>query len=175
MELAVVCDLVVGQCRGGARATTTAAACLAPAVTPDELDPEEWSNSGEPAAKGSLLGWTVFLVLVAALLVVEATVGFFEGPALGAHSLPELLGPVAVAAVVGAAYVLAWRDERFRPPHTDSAVLRTAAVLVFFVLFFGSIRLGIVSPVQAWLVVTTLVAAVVVGRAAYVFGVRDDG
>jgi hypothetical protein len=73
------------------------------------MDSDEWSTSGEPAAAGSLLGWTVFLALVASLLAAEATVGF--------------VGPIV---------------------------------------------LGLASPVQMWLVVTAVAAAVVAGRAASV-------
>lgn len=137
------------------------------------MNPEEWDTSGEPAARGSLLGWAVFLVLVASLLVLEVTVGFFGGTPLFAHDVGALLAPVAGGLLAGAAYVVAWRWERFRPPHTANGAVATGAVLVFFAVFFGLIGAGLASPVQLWLAVTSVVAVVVTGRAVAVSRARS--
>lgn len=133
------------------------------------MDPDEWETTGEPTARGSLFGWALFLGLVLLLLVLEVTVGFFGGRPLAAHDPVELLGPLVGGASASLLYVLAWRDERFRPPLTESDRLSAAAVLVFFAAYFGALQLGLASPLQLWLVVTGAVAVVVAGRAYYVY------
>jgi hypothetical protein len=132
------------------------------------MDPEDWSTSGEPTARGSLLGWVIFLVLVVSLLVLEVAVGFFGGRSLAAHTQVDLLVPALGGGLVALAYVLAWRDERFRPPLTEDDRLSTAAVLVFIAVYFGAIQFGLASSLQLWLAVTAIVAVIVAGRAYYV-------
>jgi hypothetical protein len=133
------------------------------------MDPEEWSTTGEPSARGSLLGWAMFLVLVGSLLVLEVTVGFFGDRPLGAHTPVELLVPALGGGLAALAYVLAWRDERFQPPLTDDDRLATGAVLAFIAVYFGAIVLGVASPLQLWLAVTAIVAVIVAGRTYYVW------
>ncbi len=129
------------------------------------MDSDEWSTSGEPAARGSLLGWAVFFVLVLALLVAEITVGFFGGRPLRAHDAVALLAPAGAGGLVGLAYVVAWRDERFRPPHDVDDRYRFVAVLALFGAYFGAVQLGLASPVQLWVAITAGVGLTVAGRA----------
>ena len=133
------------------------------------MDTEDWSTAGEPDAKGSLAGWVVFLGLVVLLLVVEVTVGFFGGPSIAEHSTAELAIPVAVGLLVAFLYVLAWRDERFRPPHGEGGRLGTMAAIGFILAYFATINYGIATPVQLWLLITAAIAVVVAGRTYHVF------